>query len=135
MRKAPMEKDFQKKVLRDLRLIPVAWFTKVNDRVTIGTPDILGFINGYGVAIELKTKCKLTALQHWNLEKIDAAKTQSFVVTPGNWKEVYEFLQSLVFIPPPPIQQLLKPARIPLWTLPARGKKKKPQPVKAGADK
>lgn len=116
---APLEKHFQTKVLAKLRKLRCSFWFKINDRVTVGIPDIVGGINGYSVAIELKTKERLTKIQHYQLEKIDRAHCQSFAVTPQNWEEVYKFIESMLTIPQPPIGQLRKPARIPLWCLPA----------------
>lgn len=123
---APAEKDFQTRVLKQLRRLPKSFWFKINDRATVGIPDILGGVNGYVVAIELKTKERLTRIQHYHLETIDRAACQSFTVTPGNWFEVYAFVASLLTIPPPPIAQLRKPARIPIWCLPASPRWQKP---------
>lgn len=115
---APRESVFQDKVMRDLRTIPKSWWEKINDRVTIGVPDILGGINGYSIVIELKTRSKLTRLQLHKLEVAHRSGCQSFVVTPENWFEVFAFLKSMVHMPAPAIASMRKPARIPLWTLP-----------------
>lgn len=119
LRQGPLEKEFQKRVLKDLRRLPRSFWFKINDRTTIGIPDIVGGINGYAVLVELKTKSRLTGIQHWHLEKADQARCQSFVATPQNWAEVYSFIESLLTIQPPAIAQLRKPARIPLWCLPS----------------
>ena len=116
---APKESVFQDRVMRDLRKIPKSWWQKINDRVSIGVADIHGGVNGYSVVIELKTKYRLTPLQYRTLEKADRAGCQSFCATPENWAEIYAFLLSLAEIPPPPVASLRKPARIPIWTLPA----------------
>jgi hypothetical protein len=120
MRQAPLEKDFQKRVMGDLRRLPRSWFEKINDRATVGIPDVVGAINGYSVLIELKTKTKLSKIQHYKLEKADRAGCQSFVATPHNWAEIYQFLKSMLELQPPPVSQLFKPARIPQWCLPAQ---------------
>lgn len=119
LRKAPLEKHFQDKVMRELRKIPKSWWFKINDRATVGIPDILGAVNGYSVLIELKTKEKLTPIQLYHLERADQACSQSFVATPGNWAEVLHFIQGLSQLQPPPVAQLRKPARIPLWCMPS----------------
>jgi hypothetical protein len=123
-KKAPLETTLQDRVMRDLRKLRKSWWVKINDSVTAGILDIHGGINGYSVVIELKTKSKLSHLQYYNLEKAHAAECQSFVVVPENWAEVYKFLQSLLLIAPPAIASLRKPARIPIWTLPAPRKKR-----------
>lgn len=122
----PLEKDFQKRVMRDLRRVPYSWWQKTNDRVSIGVLDIHGGVNGYSVVIELKTRSILTLKQFDNIEKAHGARCQSFVATPENWEEIYLFIRSLATIPAPPIASLRKPARVPLWTLPRPKKKKSP---------
>ena len=126
---APLEKDFQTRVLIRLRKLPLSFWFKINDRTTVGIPDIVGAVNGYSIAIELKTRERLTRIQHYHLEKIDLANCQSFVVTPGNWEEVFLFISSLLTIEPPRIAQLRKPARIPLWCLPAGPRWDKKEPL------
>lgn len=92
MSKYPLEADFQRGVLKKLRLIPKSWWTKINDRVTIGLPDIIGSIGGMAIFIELKTRSKVTKLQAHTLRKIGQTGAHAFVVTPDNWAEVYSFL-------------------------------------------
>jgi Holliday junction resolvase len=88
----PLEKDFQRLVLKRLREIRGSWWVKINDRVTSGLPDIIGCVAGIFIAIELKTKSKVTALQAYTLKKIDAANGQTFVVNPENWPQVLEMI-------------------------------------------
>jgi sulfur transfer protein SufE len=95
-----LEKDFQKKVLKKLREIPHSWWVKLNDRVTSGLPDIVGCVAGVFIAIELKTKSKVTALQAYTLRKIDSANGQTFVATPDNWAEIYQYLIKLSGLSP-----------------------------------
>lgn len=95
MTQPPLEKDFQRKVLQKLRVIPHSWWTKINDRATIGLPDILGSVAGFFVGIELKTRSKVTQIQAYTLRKIGATGAQAFVVTPDNWDEVYALLLEL----------------------------------------
>lgn len=89
----PYEADFQRWVLKRLREIPRSWWLKVNDRTTVGIPDILGCVSGVFVAIELKTKSKVTPLQAYTLRKIDYAHGQSFVMNPDNCHEIFKMLE------------------------------------------
>ena len=89
------EKEFQTAVMKKLRLIPKTWWQKLNDRVTSGLPDIVGSCAGLFVAIELKTKSKVTPIQAFTLRKIGQTGAYSFVVTPDNWAEVYSFMLEL----------------------------------------
>lgn len=96
----PLERDFQRAVLKKLREIPASWWVKINDKVTCGLPDIVGCVAGVFIAIELKTKSKVTALQAYTLRKIDGANGQTFVATPENWAEVYAYLVKLSKLSP-----------------------------------
>ncbi len=89
------EKDFQRTVLKKLRDIRGSFWVKLNDKVTAGLPDIIGCVAGIFIAIELKTKTKVTALQAYTLRKVDRAQGQTFVVNPGNFAAVYSQLLKL----------------------------------------
>lgn len=91
----PLEKDFQTAYLKRLRLIPNSWWTKINDRVTIGLPDLFGSVAGFAVVIELKTRSKVTKIQAYTLKKIGQTGAHAFVVTPDNADDVYSFLLEL----------------------------------------
>lgn len=91
----PLEKEFQTRVLKKLRLIPKTWWAKLNDRVTIGLPDIVGSCGGVMVVLELKTRSKLSKIQAYTLKKIASTGAVAFVVTPDNWDDVYGFLLEL----------------------------------------
>ena len=91
----PLEKDFQTAYLKRLRLIPNSWWTKINDRVTVGLPDLFGSVAGYAVVIELKTRSKVSKIQAYTLKKIGQTGAHAFVVTPDNADDVYSFLLEL----------------------------------------
>ena len=91
----PLEKNFQTSFLIKLRKLPRSFWYKSHDRVTIGVPDILGCVSGVFVAIELKTRSKVTPLQAYFLREITKAHGQSFVVTPNNADEVLKYLSKL----------------------------------------
>lgn len=91
----PYEKDFQAAFLKRLRLIPRSWWTKINDRVTVGLPDLFGSVGGKAVVIELKTRSKVSKIQAYTLRKIGNTGAHAFVVTPDNADEVYSFLLEL----------------------------------------
>lgn len=91
----PLESVFQDKILKKLREIPNSWWVKINDRTTVGLPDILGFCSGVGFAIELKTKSKLSAIQAYTLRKIDRSGAQTFVCTPENIDEVLAYIRKV----------------------------------------
>ena len=91
----PLEKNFQTAFLKKLRKIPRSFWYKANDRVTIGVPDIFGCVSGVFIAIELKTRSKVTPLQAHFLREITKAHGQSFVVSPDNADEVLKYLTKL----------------------------------------
>lgn len=95
MMQLPLEKDFQTAYLKRLRLIPNSWWTKINDRVTVGLPDLFGSVAGYAVVIELKTRSKVSKIQAYTLKKIGQTGAHAFVVTPDNADDVYSFLLEL----------------------------------------
>jgi hypothetical protein len=88
----PYEKDFQTAFLKKLRMIPKSWWMKCNDRVTVGLPDIFGFVGPYGGVLELKTRSKVTKIQAYTLGRIAKTGAFAFVVTPDNADEVYAYL-------------------------------------------
>lgn len=95
--KTLLEKNFQRRVQKQLKLLPKTWFCKISDRAKSGIPDIIACINGTFVAMELKRseKEKATPLQLYTLEQIHNAFGYSKVVTPGNWDEILEELRGL----------------------------------------
>lgn len=82
-RKFRKEADFQDWFLRQLRSIPLSWWSKLNDRATIGLPDIIGAA-GPCYAIELKLDSKLTRLQKYTLERMKRGGFKTFVAHPSN---------------------------------------------------
>lgn len=96
----PLEVDFQRAVLKKLRQLKNSWWIRVNDPRTVGTPDVLGTVAGVFIAIELKTRSKVTAIQAYTLRKIGETGAEAYVVTPDNLKEVYGFLEKLAMLGP-----------------------------------
>jgi hypothetical protein len=100
MEDLPLEKDFQRRVLTKLREIPGSYWFKINDRTTTGIPDLLGCVAGVFVAIELKTRSKVSAIQAYTLRKISDAHGQSFVATPSNFPEILSLLRKMALLAP-----------------------------------
>lgn len=94
----PLEKDFQRYVLKKLREIPCSFWVKINDRATIGLPDILGCVSGVFFGLELKTRSRVTGIQAYTLRKIDDAGGQAFVVNPNNFAEVLAFIKKIASV-------------------------------------
>lgn len=86
------ETKFKVKVLRDLRQVPCAWFSKIQQVGIRGTPDILGCVNGHFIALELKASraSKVDALQFFTLEAINKAGGYARIMHPDNFREILE---------------------------------------------
>jgi hypothetical protein len=75
-----LERELQAKVVKWLKQQPDVWFTKISDRITSGTPDLILCVRGLFVAIELKVKPnKPTALQEHNIDAIIKAFGEAHV--------------------------------------------------------
>ena len=86
MSKQP-ETRFKERVQKRLREIPNSWFIKMEAGAVRGIPDIMGCVNGFFVAIELKrsSRAKVDALQTYNLDVIrKVGKGYSYLMYPGN---------------------------------------------------
>ncbi len=94
----PLEKDFQTVVLKKLREVPGTWWMKVNDRSTIGLPDIFGCVAGVCFAIELKTKSKLAPIQAYTLRRLDRAGAQTFVCTPATFADLLAYVKKVALL-------------------------------------
>jgi hypothetical protein len=98
------EQRFETWVRQRLKEIPESyWLPKNNTFSRRGVPDIVGQINGYFVALELKLDDarhdpSRELLQEYEIQKIVAAGSVIALsrVTPSQWNEVEECLQDLV---------------------------------------
>ena len=86
------ESVFQDKVLTKLRSIPLSWWVKINDKTTIGLPDIIGAAGGVPFVLELKVNASLTKLQKYTLEQASIAGFRAFVVKPINFNTVFDII-------------------------------------------
>lgn len=85
------EAQLQTYILKKLRAIPDSFWIKPTVTNYKGCPDILGFIRGYFIAIEIKVPTnKPTELQKHTINKINHNGGVAFVAT--SWKEVKEKL-------------------------------------------
>jgi hypothetical protein len=83
-------------VQKRLEKIPKSFFFKTQERSLRGVPDIIGWVNGKGVALELKTdQGSVDPLQLWYLERINAAGGFATVLSPANLEHVLELLKKL----------------------------------------
>lgn len=91
------ETRFKEKVFVRLREeFPGAWFTKVQQVVIRGTPDVLGCINGRALAIELKTDSgKADPLQDYELNGWRRAGAIALVMSPATLEKDIETLKEV----------------------------------------
>jgi len=91
------ETVFKQRIAPKLHALPNSWWVKVQQVAVRGTPDILGCINGYFIALELKRdeKAPVAKLQAWTHEKILASRGVMLVVYPENWDETFTYLQRI----------------------------------------
>ena len=88
------ETKFRNRFRKRLDAIPNSWFESIQQKSINGTPDILGCVNGYFVALELKAthKSPVTELQNYKLKKIYDAGGFRAIVHPENMEDVLENL-------------------------------------------
>lgn len=91
------ETVFRAKVDVRLKSIPNSWFESIQQRAIHGTPDKIGCVNGWFVALEIKAdeNSPVTALQEHKLMKIADANGMGVVVRPSNLDNTIEMLMHL----------------------------------------
>lgn len=85
------------KVRARLEAIPNSWWESIQQKTIQGTPDILGCINGFFVALELKATSldKPTPLQALKIQRIVSSNGVAFVVNPDNLEATLEVLKEI----------------------------------------
>lgn len=80
------------KIFKILKTIEGLWFVKVQQVGIRGTPDVLLCYKGRFYAFELKkdSRARASAIQLYNIEKIQEAGGIGYIVYPGNYLEVLE---------------------------------------------
>jgi len=97
MAKKP-ETLFKEKIRPQLDALKNSWWVKTQMRSIRGIPDLLGCVNGYFIALELKTddkRSELAPLQGYILRKITKAGGIALEVTPETWDDTYQILRIL----------------------------------------
>lgn len=91
------ETKFRNKIRPLLESLPKSFWESIQQKTIKGSPDIVGCVNGYFIALELKSssKAEVTPLQRHKLESIKVAGGVAVVVTPENWDVVYNGLKAL----------------------------------------
>lgn len=92
------EKQFQQRVIKFLKeqgtYVINMWgggrFTRA------GIPDLIVCVNGYFIAVELKTETgKPTKLQEWNIDQIKESGGHATVLRPNQFDEFKYFIQEV----------------------------------------
>lgn len=80
------ETSFKERVFDELDKLPNLWRVKISQRSIRGTPDVLGVINTWPFAWELKKAAneKPDPLQQFELRRIEKAGGIARTVHPGN---------------------------------------------------
>lgn len=87
---------FRRKADKLFESIPGIWLESIQQKSIRGTPDKLGCLKGFFIAIEYKTTTGgLAALQLYKLNKIRDAGGLAFKVDESNLESIYNFLLSL----------------------------------------
>lgn len=91
------ETIFRQKFRAKLDTIPDSWFESIQQKTIQGTPDLVGCVSGFFVALELKARDvdHASPLQKLKLHKIAQAGGMGIVVSPGNADTVIEMLKQL----------------------------------------
>lgn len=91
------ETKFRQKFRAKLEEIPNSFWESIQQKAIQGTPDILGCVNGYFVAIELKatSDSKVTPLQEHKLLCITKAGGYAGVACPENCDDMLRELYKL----------------------------------------
>lgn len=91
------EKNYELKIRRYLDEVGT-WHLKTysNGVQRAGIPDILACVNGYFVAIEVKSEVgRVSKLQTWNIQRIRQAGGVAVVSKPSQWEELKELIDEL----------------------------------------
>jgi len=98
------EAQFQSKVIRFLKE-QGAYVIKIwggGKYTRAGVPDIIACVNGYFIAVELKTETgRVSKLQEFNLENIWRAGGASMVLRPAGFEDFKRFIEEVKCWPKP----------------------------------
>jgi len=91
----PLERDFQKVVLKDLKQIPKLYCHKAMAGSIRGIPDIVGCVNGMFFGLELKRSrsSRVDKLQLYTGMQISRAGGLSLVAYPENWDKILDIIK------------------------------------------
>lgn len=98
------ESQFQTKVIQFLKEhgVYVIKYWGGGRYTKAGVPDIVACINGYFIAIELKTETgRVSKLQEYNLEDIRRAGGAAMVLRPAGFENFKRFIREVMTWPKP----------------------------------
>ena len=89
------ERKFRNKVQKELKTLRNAWWTSIQQRAIVGTPDVLGCIGGKIVALEFKARenAHRSAMQEKTILDINRAGGYAKFVYPENWFQIWDELR------------------------------------------
>lgn len=85
------ETVFRNRVMHKFKEIPNSYWMSVQQKSIVGSPDVIGCVNGHFVSLEFKKddKAKGTALQLYKKAKILEAGGMAFIIHPANWEDIF----------------------------------------------
>jgi len=88
------ETRFKNRIRPKLEALPYCFVIKIQQAAIRGDPDFVLCIRGFFFSLELKRnhRAKAEPLQEWKLERAQAAKGISLVVSPENWEICHSYL-------------------------------------------
>ncbi len=91
------ETKFRAKLRARLELVPNSFWESIQQKTIQGTPDIIGCVNGFFVALELKAtpSASASALQLLKLKRICNAGGVGYLVHPENMENTLELINHL----------------------------------------
>ncbi len=93
------ETRFKLAIMKKLKELPNSWWLKTNEKSVRGIPDIIGCINGYFYAFELKVgRNSASSLQKKVVDDICKANGKACVVRPEDLVDLIRHLRSVATI-------------------------------------
>lgn len=91
------ETIFRQKFRAKLEKIPNCWWESIQQKTIGGTPDLIGCVAGFFVALELKARDvdHPSPLQRLKLDRIASAGGMGLVVSPGTAAHALELIEHL----------------------------------------
>lgn len=96
------ETVFRRRILPKLKALPNCVVFPVQQKSISGDPDYILCLNGYFVALELKSELgEASELQKYKLNEVGKSGGVAILCYPDNWEIVYDFLKRIATLPVP----------------------------------